>query len=198
MYNASNSSASVFEVKWKSAWLGLVLTLFCVVTVLGNALVVLSIRRERHLKSTTSNYYIASLAVADLIVGLIVMPTATIHEMSNNTWFFGQVCCDLWHSIDVFASTASINSLLVIGLDRYAAISDPINYRDKWLARYWTLVICIIWISSALISFPAIAYWRLAITKTSLSPTNAPHATDYICEFTDDFYYLVTGLFVLS
>jgi dopamine D1-like receptor len=185
MYNASNGT-SLNDVKWKSPLLGVLLSLFCLVTVLGNMLVLVSIKRERHLKST-SNMYIASLAVADLVVGLVVMPTATIHEMADNVWFFGQVYCDLWHSMDIFASTASINSLLIIGLDRYAAISDPIKYHTKWLTRYWFVYVVALWIGSALISFPAIAYWRLAITKNSVSAGPA----DRTCEFTDDFYYLV-------
>lgn len=83
--------------------------------------------------------------------------------------------------MDVFASTASINSLLIIALDRHSAISDPINYHTTWLTRYWVVFVALIWIGSACISFPAIAYWR-AVTKEYLLNT---------CVFPDDIYYLV-------
>jgi dopamine D1-like receptor len=129
--------------------------------------------------------------VADLIVGFVVMPTATLHDMSNNVWFLGQVYCDIWHSMDVFASTASILSLLVIALDRYAAISDPIHYQNKWLTRNWSIYITGIWICSAFISFPAIAYWRLGTTKNAYSSSKNNGHLMYLCEFTDDVVYLV-------
>ncbi|RNA03035.1 dopamine receptor 2-like, partial [Brachionus plicatilis] len=89
--------------------------------------------------------------------------------------------CDVWHSIDICASTASINSLLIIALDRHSAISDPINYHDRRLTRHWLLFVLLIWIGSAFISFPAIAYWRW------LTPIYPPNQ----CHFPNDLYYLV-------
>lgn len=85
------------------------------------------------------------------------------------------------YSFDVFASTASILSLLMIALDRYAAVSDPIKYHYCWIRRYWALSIAGIWICSACISFPAIAYWRYV---TILYKENQ-------CLFTDDIYYII-------
>lgn len=122
------------------------------------------------------------MAFADLIVGLLVMPFNSYYELSNNAWYFGETWCDLWRSFDVFASTASIYSLVVIALDRHSAISDPINYHTRWLVRHWSFFVTGIWICSALISFPAIFYWRL-IRPTNLSSNE--------CNFTDDIYYLV-------
>lgn len=85
------------------------------------------------------------------------------------------------YSFDVFASTASILSLLMIALDRYAAVSDPIQYHYCWIRRYWALSIAGIWICSACISFPAIAYWRYVAI---LYKENQ-------CLFTDDIYYII-------
>jgi dopamine D1-like receptor len=189
---SNNSNYNFFtEINWKHPTLGILLVIFCLITIFGNLLVIFAIIHERHLKSAT-NYYIASLAVADLIVGLVVMPVATIHQMANNVWLFGQLWCDLWHSVDVFAATASINSLLLIALDRHSAISNPIKYHTRWLKRYWLLHIAGIWICSAFISFPAIAYWRFII-KQNMS-TNSK--ISFVCEFTDDFYYLIFSSFV--
>ena len=37
----------------------------------------------------------------------------------DQLWIFGPVVCDLWHSVDVLASTSSILHLCVISLDRW-------------------------------------------------------------------------------
>ncbi len=90
--------------------------------------------------------------------------------------------CDVWHSIDVLASTASILNLSMISLDRYWAITDPIAYPSKMSTGRALLLIALVWICSAAISFPAILWWR------SVAPILPdPH----VCMFTDDSVYLV-------
>ena len=125
-YSSYNHTLLVagYGPEWKHPLLGFVLSLFSLTTIFGNTLVICAVVRERYLKSAT-NYYIVSLAVADLIVGLLVMPFNAINEMTNNFWFFGDVMCELWHAFDVFASTASINSLLIIALDRHSRHLGP-------------------------------------------------------------------------
>ena len=39
--------------------------------------------------------FIVSLAVADLVVGLVVMPISTVYTFTH-TWPFGLVLCQLW------------------------------------------------------------------------------------------------------
>ena len=56
----------------KNYWALLVLVL-CISVVFGNVLVILSVAREKSLQNIT-NYFIVSLAVADLCVAGVVMP----------------------------------------------------------------------------------------------------------------------------
>lgn len=63
----------------------LILLVFPLLTVFGNVLVVLSVYRERSLQSVT-NYFIVSLAVADIMVAMLVMPLAVYVEVSE--WLF--------------------------------------------------------------------------------------------------------------
>lgn len=66
----------------------LFLTLTSLSTIIGNGLVVISIWRENGLHSPT-NYFIASLATADLFVGGVVIPFEAFTELLGNRWLFG-------------------------------------------------------------------------------------------------------------
>jgi hypothetical protein len=90
----------------------------------------------------------ASLACADLFVGLIVMPFAIIEVVFGDYWPIGRTSCDLWHSIDVCASTASILDLCVIALDRYSAITNPISYHQTFFVKRWPYLLVAVWLCS--------------------------------------------------
>ncbi|XP_025017768.1 dopamine receptor 2-like [Tetranychus urticae] len=161
-------------------FLALFLGIICLLIIFGNILIMVAIRRERYLHTVT-NLFVASLAVADCLVGAIVMPSSVVHEVMNKWWIFGQDWCDLWHSFDVLASTASILNLCVISLDRYWAITDPISYPARMTARKAKILIALVWACSAIISFPAIIWWR------AVSAPPRPLR----CDFTEDIGYLL-------
>ncbi|XP_055615700.1 dopamine receptor 2 [Toxorhynchites rutilus septentrionalis] len=157
------------------------LFLFSFATVFGNSLVILAVIRERYLHTAT-NYFVTSLAVADCLVGLVVMPFSALYEVLQNTWFFGEDWCDIWRSLDVLFSTASILNLCVISLDRYWAITDPFSYPMKMTRKKSAALIAAVWICSSAISFPAIVWWRAA-REGDMPP--------YKCTFTEHLGYLV-------
>lgn len=61
------------EVKTQLNFFSLVTIFLPLAAVIGNWAVILSVKREKSLQTST-NFLIVSLAVADLLVGLIVMP----------------------------------------------------------------------------------------------------------------------------
>lgn len=65
----------------------------------------------------------------------------------------GKILCDLWLSIDVLCSTASIWALLVISLDRYIATNHPIRYRKQKNSIKIAIIYCTVsWVISIIIS----------------------------------------------
>uniref|UniRef100_A0A0K0EX74 Dopamine receptor 4 (inferred by orthology to a C. elegans protein) n=1 Tax=Strongyloides venezuelensis TaxID=75913 RepID=A0A0K0EX74_STRVS len=166
---------------WKVA-LALLLSFFCIMTISGNCLVVLAVCTKKYLRNPTG-FLIVSLAIADLIVGLVVMPLNSLFEVTNHVWLLGLPMCDLFHAFDILASTSSIWSLCVISLDRYMAGQDPIGYRDKVSKKKILITIGLVWMVSACLSFPAIIWWRKASPQLYLD--------EYKCIFTNNWLYIV-------
>ena len=125
----------------------------------GNLLVICAFFRTRRLQTVT-NYFIASLAFADALVAIFVLPLGIYYYQRNRSWKLGLILCDLWVSSDVLLCTASILNLTCISVDRYMAITRPLTYtayRSKFLAR---VMILLVWIMSVIITCPPILGWR--------------------------------------
>ncbi|XP_050770514.1 LOW QUALITY PROTEIN: 5-hydroxytryptamine receptor 1A-like [Gymnogyps californianus] len=124
----------------------------------GNACVIAAIALEHSLQ-TAANYLIGSLAVTDLMVSVLVLPMAALYQVLNK-WTLGQVTCNIFISLDVLCCTSSILHLCAIALDRYWAITDPINYVKKQTPRWAAVLISLTWLIGFLISIPPMLGWR--------------------------------------
>lgn len=120
--------------------------------VFGNLLVVLSVIRHEKLRVIT-NYFVVSLAFADLLVALLAMSFNASVEISGGRWLFGEVACDFWNSCDVLFSTASIMHLCCISVDRYYAIIKPLEYPLKMTGKRVAVMLTCVWVSAGIISF---------------------------------------------
>ncbi|XP_032336352.1 5-hydroxytryptamine receptor 2B isoform X2 [Camelus ferus] len=110
----------------KPRWAALLILMVIIPTIGGNILVILAVSLEKKLQYAT-NYFLMSLAVADLLVGLFVMPIALLTIMFEAMWPLPLVLCPAWLFLDVLFSTASIMHLCAISVDRYIAIKKPIQ-----------------------------------------------------------------------
>lgn len=171
----------IIELSSERIFLGILLLFFSLSTVFGNTLVIVAVIRERYLHTAT-NYFITSLAFADCLVGLVVMPFSALYEVLKKRWVFTLGWCDIWRSLDVLFSTASILNLCVISIDRYWAIKDPFIYPSRMTRKLAIVLITCVWLASSLISFPAIIWWR--IVRKDYIPKDK-------CPFTISLEYIV-------
>lgn len=126
--------------------------------IFGNLLVIISVCRHYKLRITT-NYFIVSLAFADILVAAFAM-TFNASVAITGRWLFNRIVCDFWNSCDVLFSTASIMHLCCISLDRYYAIIKPLDYPMKITSKTVGYMLAVVWISSSLISFvPIFTGW---------------------------------------
>ncbi|XP_045072745.1 trace amine-associated receptor 13c-like [Coregonus clupeaformis] len=119
------------------------LALISVVTVFLNILVIISISHFKQLHTPT-NLLILSLAVADLLVGLIVIPVTTVALMEP-CWDFGEYFCGFYFYISFLCSSLSVGSLVLISIDRYVAVCDPLLYHSKITITRMMCCISITW-----------------------------------------------------
>ncbi|XP_003741041.1 alpha-2C adrenergic receptor-like [Galendromus occidentalis] len=155
-------------------------TLIMIVIVVGNMLVCIAIATEKSLK-TTQNWFIASLAVSDFLIGLLIMPFSLARELMGY-WIFGGLWCDIHAALDVLICTASINNLCLISLDRYWSVTHAVEYLRKRTASRAVVMICGVWLLSALISLPPLIGWR----KRSEQKNSLPQ-----CSVSEDLGYVL-------
>ncbi|CAL8395286.1 unnamed protein product [Arctogadus glacialis] len=137
--------------------LALTLSLITFATTLSNAFVIATIYQSRKLH-TPANFLIASLAVTDLLVSILVMPVSALYTVCQ-TWTLGQAVCDIWLSSDITCCTASILHLCVIALDRYWAITDAVEYTKRRTPARAAGMIATAWVIAISISLPPF-FWR--------------------------------------
>ena len=161
-----------------------IFTSVCIcVTVIGNILVIMSVFTYRPLRNVP-NFFIVSLAVADLAVALLVMPF-NVANFCVGYWVFGKIFCNMWLTFDILTCTASILNLCAIAIDRYYAIHDPINYSRKRTLKRVMVTIALVWGLSAVISIPPLIGWN------NSSGTGLFDEKTGICELTDEKGYVI-------
>ncbi|XP_072180489.1 muscarinic acetylcholine receptor M2-like [Diadema setosum] len=120
--------------------LGAAMTLLTVPTVMANSLILIAFLKSRHLR-TYFNFFVCSMACADLVVGCVTMPIYSI-EFFSGGWPFGPEACLAFSIIDHVFVHISVLSVLVIAIDRYRSLSNPLAHlRKKTLARAVTMLI---------------------------------------------------------
>ncbi|XP_055018392.1 trace amine-associated receptor 8b-like [Boleophthalmus pectinirostris] len=119
------------------------ISLISVLTVTMNLLVIISILHFRQLHSPT-NLLILSLAVSDFLVGLLPIPVQIL--LTETCWLLGSVLCALYN-LTVFTITASaVGSIVLISIDRYLAICDPLHYSTKVTLNRVKFCVCACWL----------------------------------------------------
>ncbi|XP_027880125.1 trace amine-associated receptor 13c-like [Xiphophorus couchianus] len=115
------------------------------ITVALNLLVIISISHFRQLHTPT-NLLLLSLAVSDLLVGLLLMPVEIIYIEA--CWFLGNILCTLYYIIDYIITSASVANMVLIALDRYLAVCDPLLYPTKVTKSTAYVCVSLCWIGS--------------------------------------------------
>ncbi|CAG9782737.1 unnamed protein product [Diatraea saccharalis] len=165
-WNFRNNTGDVIGPK-NYDWSFLFVILFIVAGGVGNILVCLAVCLDKRLQNVT-NYFLLSLAIADLLVSLFVMPMGAIPGFLGY-WPLGVVWCNVYVTCDVLACSASIMHMCFISIGRYLGIRNPLKSRHHSTKRVVVIKIALVWLLSMFVS-SSITVLGL-INKTNIMPT---------------------------
>ncbi|KAK2581578.1 hypothetical protein KPH14_002087 [Odynerus spinipes] len=129
-----------------------VLWLLFAVIVAGNTAVLAGLLLGKRRKSRM-DFFIKQLAFADLLVGLISVLTDIIWR-TTVTWHAGNIACKLIRFMQAVVTYSSTYVLVALSIDRYDAITRPMNFSGSWWRA--RVLVVVAWSLSALFSVPII------------------------------------------
>ncbi|XP_001634093.2 adrenocorticotropic hormone receptor [Nematostella vectensis] len=143
---------------------GISLLLFLLV-VPGNFLILLAIYKDpnRELRKNPFNLLVGNLALADMLVGLIVLPISAAVHIREGQLISPKSSEVLAIHVSYFiACTASLLSLAALALDRHVAVIYPVYYRTALSQTRVSVASTFIWVLS--LSLPSI-YLKVGYTS---------------------------------
>ncbi|XP_060737823.1 alpha-2B adrenergic receptor [Tachysurus vachellii] len=158
------------------------ITLMILFTIVGNILVIIAVLTSRSLRGP-QNLFLVSLAAADILVATLIIPFSLANELMGY-WYFRSVWCEIYLALDVLFCTSSIVHLCAISLDRYMSISRAVTYGAQRTPRRIKCAILVVWLISAVISFPPL----LSMNKNQ---GNSSSSVGPQCQLNNERWYIL-------
>ena len=136
------------------------------VSLVGNALIILVLWKTKQLRKSI-NYFVFNMAMSDLFTPLTIMPVRIVEIISESGAFvvdsplmLGNILCKLCYFLPDVSLLVSVESLLLISLDRFVAVVFPLKAK---LISSKTRLICVpcTWISATAVHAPYFYTFRL-------------------------------------
>ncbi|XP_054707241.1 LOW QUALITY PROTEIN: tachykinin-like peptides receptor 99D [Uloborus diversus] len=138
--------------------------------IVGNFCVLLIVAISRRMRTVT-NYFIANLAVADIVIGLFCIPFQFQAALLQR-WVLPPFMCAFCPFVQVLSVNVSVFSLAAIALDRYRAVIYPLKAKTSKVSAKW-IIVCI-WIFSGISGMPYAIALRVTLIDTDTGNFSKP------------------------
>lgn len=116
-----------------------------VAVVAGNSIIITAFCLNKKLLHTRTNYFLVSLAVADLLVGSLSIPMYVYDIFAYLQQTTANRLDAIYSSIDIFTAFASIFALVLVALERAYSVTYPHKHRLVNRRVYFILILSV-WI----------------------------------------------------
>ena len=130
----------------------------CLISFLGNVLVVYAIHRDPRL-NTITNMLIENLAFSDIFMAVLHMPFWII-SLRYGRWIFGHVACQIVGVTQLIFGISSLFTMTGIALNRYFKVVKRNLYLRFFSVRKTTYcVIAFCWLATVIVTTPQLYGW---------------------------------------
>ena len=158
--------------------------------VFSNGLMLVVVWRTRSLHRP-NYYFLSSLGVADLLVGLIYCPLLIASSLRQD-WMFGVTLCQA-HAVTICVSlNASIMSLSAISVDRYFFITKPLKHSRIFTTHRTAGAVVFLWVHAIFWAVAPLLGWGRYTYEDSTATCKPDWHAD---EFPHKIYALCLGIF---
>ncbi|XP_077993909.1 QRFP-like peptide receptor [Glandiceps talaboti] len=165
--------------------------IFFILIICGNIWVIIAVIREPKLRKSTTNWFIVSLSVSDLLVAFFQVTYQfffdyypdSFNNIHNNIYV-----CRTFPWIQWVSRCATVFSLVGIAMDRFRAIVQPL--KPKINRNQATVIITVAWLSSfAYSSYRPVLYTKVLWTLPDGSQMS-------FCTINRDYLHIYRGFFL--
>ncbi|KAA0199170.1 hypothetical protein HAZT_HAZT005009 [Hyalella azteca] len=131
-------------------------TCFCILFIVGltgNVLVLAVVCRDKELSRSSTGAFITNLALADLLVLAICLPTSVAELQSPPLfWVLPSSLCKAVPFIESLMQHASVLTIFAIALERHHAICRPLSAARACTRRRAAATCCIVWVLAIIVT----------------------------------------------
>lgn len=137
-----------------------VMVIITIAALLGNLLVLYAFFNYHRLRNNVTNYYIASLALSDLLTAALVIPLEIDTFINDSIWKKGETMCRIWTTLYLLAAPGSIINLCAVTLDRFIVLRVPLRYTELMTPRKAVIVIVCLWVYALVTACLPVMGWK--------------------------------------
>lgn len=155
----------------------------------GNLLVCCAVLLNKQMRMSPTSFFIFSLAVADILTASFPMPFEVDIMLKKGRWTHGETLCTVYTTMYLIAAPSSVMNLVAVSVDRYLALSRPLQYKHGRLMTMTKalIIIVVIWLYTILTALLPVMGWNYH---------DGPALRNETCGFNIAYSYSISSSFV--